>query len=287
MANLEQNLRPLLDPDPDAWARGGDERARRRRTCSSATATAARRRRATYAPDPTSANPTAPVTLSYSAFHPETSPLEDLVYALGVMMSDPVMDDLLQLGRQLMAQHPADARAAGRPRAARSRRSPTRTPRRTSRRASTLWDELLDVIAQIAHNKDGIGAGGVLEDLFLAFAQDTTVPLQQTFASLHPVQATRSTYNHNSTSGGLDRTRSTVRRVEPVVERHRAAARAGRPHAAGRRATTRARSSASCSCSTTRNGLDVCTKAGRGGARAVQPRRRLGTRRLRLPDRTR
>jgi hypothetical protein len=200
MANLEENIRPLVDPDPTH----GDEAVMNVLGGSYVLfgtrdngATTTR----TYAPDPTSANPTAPVTIAYSAFHPETSPLEDLVYALGVMMSDPVMDDLLQLGRQLMAQHPAElARLVGL--GLKIKAIADAHPEAHIPAASTLWDELLDVIANIAHNKDGIGAGGILEDLFLAFAQDTTVPLQTTFANFIQYKDSL-TYDHNSTSGGL------------------------------------------------------------------------------------
>jgi hypothetical protein len=200
MANLEANLRPLLDPDPTqgqeavvnvlggSYVLFGDRD-------SGATTTR------TYPPDPASANPTQPVTLTYRAFHPETSPLVDLVYALGVMMSDPVMDDLLQLARQLMAQQPdAMARLVGL--GLKVKAIADAHPEAHIPATSTLWDELLDVIAQIAHNKDGVGAGGVLEDLFLAFAQSSTVSLQQTFAA-YIQNRDALTYNHHSTAGGL------------------------------------------------------------------------------------
>lgn len=154
-----------------------------------------------YPPDPESANPSQPVTISYSAFHPETSPIEDLVYALGVMMSDPVMDDVLQLSRQLMTQHPeALARLVGL--GLKIKAIADAHPEAHIPAASTFWDEMLDVIAQIAHVQDGIGAGGLLEDLFLSFAQDATASLQQTFAA-YIQYSDQLTYNHNSTSGGL------------------------------------------------------------------------------------
>jgi hypothetical protein len=200
MANLEQNLRPLLDPDPTHGQEGmmnvlGGSYVLFGDRDNGATTTR------TYPPDPSSASPTQPVTLSYSAFHPETSPLVDLVYALGVMMSDPVMDDLLQLAQKLMAANPdAMARLVGL--GLKIKAISNAHPEAHIPATSTLWDELLDVIAQIAHNKDGIGAGGVLEDLFLSFAQDPTVPLQQTFSAF--IQNRDSlTYNHNSTTGGL------------------------------------------------------------------------------------
>ena len=154
-----------------------------------------------YPADPESQSPTAPVILSYNAFHPETSPLEDLVYALGVMMADPAMDDLLQLGRQLVAQNPqALARLVGL--GLQIKAIANAHPEAHIPATSTLWDELLDDIAQIAHVQDGVGAGGVLEDLFLAFAQGSTASLQQTFAAYIQYKDALD-YDHNSTSGGL------------------------------------------------------------------------------------
>ncbi|HEY8090601.1 MAG TPA: hypothetical protein VIF09_22220, partial [Polyangiaceae bacterium] len=200
MANLEQNLRPLVDPDPShgheaAMGILGGSYALFGNRDSGTTSTR------TYAPDPTAANAGAPVTVPYSAFHPETSPLEDLVYALGVMMSDPEMDDLLQLGSALMTQHPAEmARLVGL--GLQIKAIADAHPEAHIPAGSTLWDELLDVIAKIAHVKDTTGGGGILEDLFASFAQDSTVPLQKTFASFMQYKDSL-TYNHKSTSSGL------------------------------------------------------------------------------------
>jgi hypothetical protein len=200
LASLENNLRPLVDPDPThghetvmnvlggAGVLFGDRD-------SGATTTRQ------YAPDPASAQPTQPVTLGYSAFHPETSPLVDLVYALGVLMADPVMDDLLELGRSLMKDHPRElARLVGI--GLQIKALADAHPEAHIPQGSTLWDELLDVIARMAHVKDSIGAGGILEDLILAFAQQPTVDLQKTFAA-YIQYADTLTYNHHSTAGGL------------------------------------------------------------------------------------
>ncbi|HEY1693917.1 MAG TPA: hypothetical protein VGG39_17240 [Polyangiaceae bacterium] len=200
VANLEDNLRPLMDPDPTHGHEAvmnvlGGSYALFGNRDPGATTTR------TYAPDPTAANPSEPVTIAYSAFHPENSPLEDLVYALGVMMSDPVMDDLLQLGRQLMAKNPqALARLVGL--GLKIKAIADAHPEAHIPTGSTLWDELLDVIAKIAHVQDSIGGGGVLEDLFASFAQDATVPLQQTFASFTQYKDSL-TYDHQSTAPGL------------------------------------------------------------------------------------
>jgi hypothetical protein len=200
MASLEDRLRPLLDPDPThgheavmnvlrgAYVLFGDR---------DVTASSSKQ----YAPDPHSPTPTQPVSVNYSSFHPETSPLLDLYYALGVVEADPAMDDLLQLGKALMQQHPAEmARLVGL--GLKVKAIADAHPEAHIPASSTLWDELLDVIAKMAHVQDGIGGGGILEDLILAFAQDSTAKLQQTFAA-YIQYGDALTYNHNSTTGGL------------------------------------------------------------------------------------
>ena len=200
VANLEQNIRPLADPDPangheaimnvlgGAYLLFGNRDGGPKST-------------RTYAPDPTGAKPIAPVTVAYDAFHPETSPLQDLVYALGVMMADPEMDDLLQLGSKLMAQQPAaTARLVGL--ALQIKAIADAHPEAHIPGGSTLWDELLDVIAQIAHVRDGVGGGGLLEDLLTAFAQEPSVQLQKAFAD-YAQYRDGFTYDHGSKSGGL------------------------------------------------------------------------------------
>ncbi len=200
LAALENDLRPLTDPDPSHGHEavmnvlGGSYVLFGNRDAGATTTR-------TYAPDPSSSQPTKPVTIAYSAFHPETSPLVDLVYALGVMMADPSTDDLLQLGRQLMAQHPAEmARLVGL--GLQIKAIADKHPEAHIPANSTLWDELLDVIAKIAHVQDTTGGGGVLEDLILSFGNDATTKLQQTFAAYFNFNDPL-TYNHNSTSPGL------------------------------------------------------------------------------------
>ena len=199
-AALENDLVPLVDPDPTHGhetlmnALGGAYVLLGTRDGG---ATSTRQ----YPPDPESDDPTHPVTLSYDAFHPEKSPIEDLVYALGVMMADPEMDDLLQLGRQLMVQHPHElARLVGIGLTIKA--IADAHPEAHIPAASTLWDELLDVLAKIAHVKDSKGGGGILEDLILSFTQATTVDLQKTFAAFVS-NRDQLDYNHHSTTSGL------------------------------------------------------------------------------------
>ena len=152
---------------------------------------------ATYAPDPTASNPTAPVTVPFDAFHPETSPLVDLVYATGVLMADPNTDDTLQLTRTLMAQNPnVMARLVGL--GLQIKTIADAHPEAHIPATSTLWDELLDDLVLIVHQQDDIGAGGVLEDLMLSFAADPTPNLQQAFAA-YTNNCDSITYNHGST----------------------------------------------------------------------------------------
>ena len=73
MASLEQNLRPHLAPDPTRGDEavmnvlGGSYVLFGNRDSGALTTR-------TYAPDPTSSNPTAPVTIAYSAFHRRRRP---------------------------------------------------------------------------------------------------------------------------------------------------------------------------------------------------------------------
>jgi hypothetical protein len=152
----------------------------------------------TYAPDPslpktwtlqhpkTPAPPnlgTNPVVLSYAGFHPETSPLADLVYAVGQVLADPTTDDTLNLFRQLVVDHPQElARLVGV--GLQIKDIANAHPEAHIPAASTLWDELLDAFAAIAHNYDGKGGGGgILEDLITAFGTSQTVSLKDAFTA--------------------------------------------------------------------------------------------------------
>jgi hypothetical protein len=109
-------------------------------------------------------------------FDPETSPLVDVAHALGVTLRKPELDDLLALFAELARTRPEllsrltqlalslDAIA-------------DRYPEVALPRSSTLWDELIDVFAEIAQNP------GLLEDLLSAFLDVRTEELGPVFAS--------------------------------------------------------------------------------------------------------
>ncbi len=136
---------------------------------------------------------TQPVTLTYDAFHAESSPLLDLVYALGNILADPTADDTLQYTKALFVNDLGDvARLAGdglTMKAAANRHAEAQIPP-----TSTLWDEMLDVAVQIEKEP------GLLEDLLRAFGDDAALPLAQAFSNYSNFDD-QVTYDKNNLNG--------------------------------------------------------------------------------------
>ena len=199
LSTFADDLRPLLDPVPADQhetvmnALAGAEVVFGARDTGNASTKQ-------YAPDPSTGS-AMPVNLPYRAFETASSPMLDLVWALGQVLADPSTDDLLDLARQLFASNPQVlARLVGL--GLKIKAIADNHPEAHIPQTSTLWDELLADIAQIAHVQDDIDHGGILEDLMLAFAQDDTVALQSTFDAYISYRDPL-TYDHRSTSGGL------------------------------------------------------------------------------------
>jgi hypothetical protein len=94
--------------------------------------------------DPTSGQ----VTISYNAFHPENSPLVDLIYAVLQVVGDPSTDDALALTSSLMQNHQGDmARIIGAGLAFKD--VANKHTEATIPAKSTFWDEVLDVMVQV------------------------------------------------------------------------------------------------------------------------------------------
>jgi hypothetical protein len=128
----------------------------------------------TYSPDP-DVGP-APVTLAYDAFHPESSPLLDLVYATSQLLADPSTDMSLPLAKDLLVNHLPDvARAVGD--GLYGKAIADKHPEATIPSTSTLWDEMIDLSVAVAQEP------GLLEDVLHAFADDATAPLGGIFSS--------------------------------------------------------------------------------------------------------
>ena len=120
---------------------------------------------------------TAPVTISYNAFHPETSALLDLVYAFGQVLGDKTADDTLALTKELFANHTGDmARLVGDGLYLKTQVA-DKHPEAKIPPKSVLWDEMIDVTAAIAKEP------GLLEDVLRALGNDASLPLGTIFAS--------------------------------------------------------------------------------------------------------
>jgi len=136
---------------------------------------------------------TQPVTLKYRAFDPNTSPIVDLVYALGQILARQEMDDTLAVFSQLTEKNPQlVARLVGlglQAKAIADKHPEAKIPGK-----STLWDEMLDTVVKIAQ------APGVLEDVLRAFANDKTLKLDQVFAAYIKYKD-ELTYDRNDLNG--------------------------------------------------------------------------------------
>jgi hypothetical protein len=113
--------------------------------------------------------------VSYLAFDARESALVDLVFALGQIVSDPAIDELLVLAKELLQKNPnALARLVGV--ALELRAIAERHPEATFPDGSTFWDEIIDRFVPIAQTP------GIMEDLVRAFADDRTMRLDDALA---------------------------------------------------------------------------------------------------------
>jgi hypothetical protein len=136
---------------------------------------------------------TAPVTLSYRAFHPEDSPLVDLVYALGQVVATPEMDDMLALVQQLFTTHPEQlASMIGM--ALEIHAIAAKHPEAVVPASETFWDDVFVKLAPVAHEP------GLLEDIFRAFADPASLQLEKVLTTFFTVKDNIS-YDTNNLNG--------------------------------------------------------------------------------------
>jgi hypothetical protein len=115
-------------------------------------------------------------TLNYKGFRATESPLVDLTYAIGQLLTRPELEDALVLIRQLVKDHPQElARMVGI--GFQLKAIADKHPEASIPENSTFWDEMLDVAIKI------VQAPGVVEDLIKAFGDKRTVQLDKVFAS--------------------------------------------------------------------------------------------------------
>jgi hypothetical protein len=208
MTKLMTDTRALFDPDPEReammhavggiyvmmGAREGDGKTTK-----------------TYDPDPraediwrlthSAGNPPPsdindkPVVLKYNGYGTESSPLLDLVYALGQLLSDHNIDDVLLFSRELMTAHTADiARLTGALLAFRDVANKHPEAKNAHAPTSTFWDEMIDVLEEIAKEP------GLLEDLLRALGDDATLPIKNIYSSYLKFND-RISYNRSDVNG--------------------------------------------------------------------------------------
>ncbi len=174
--------------------------------------------------DPPPANlATQPITIKYRAFDPSTSPIVDLVYALGQIMARQEMDDTLAVFRELTDKNPQlVARLVGL--GLQAKAIADKHPEAKIPANSTLWDEVLDTFVKIAQTP------GILEDLFKAFGNDKTLKLDKVFAAYIKYKD-ELTYDRNdlngapwnNTTGGKVGLMTPVDRTQPDSGKNRSA----------------------------------------------------------------
>ncbi len=137
-------------------------------------------------------------TINYTGFDPDTSPLVDLVYAVGQILGDPQSDDFLQQMIDLFQNHPNDmARVVGA--ALKMKDIADKYPDVSLPAKSDVWDEMMDVVTNISAVGPGIQPGAswdssLLEDLLLALGDDRVIGHANMHDGLGDVYAKFATY---------------------------------------------------------------------------------------------
>jgi hypothetical protein len=122
--------------------------------------------------------------LAYSGYASVGSPLGDLIYAFGQLLADPTLDPTLSLTSTLITKNTADiARVIGDTLYAKAQAD--KHPEAKIPATSTFWDEIIDLVVQIAQDKSAAGTGQtrLLEDILTAFAAPASAGLSKGLAS--------------------------------------------------------------------------------------------------------
>ncbi len=177
VASLATNLSPLLDPNP------ANERETLFDALAGITVLVGDRadRNASYDPE----QGTSKVAFSYRSHDASSSPLIDLAFAAGQLLSVAESDDFLQLGIHLLRNYePELARLVG---AALNLKSlADQYPSLSLPQDSTFWDEMADFVSRAATvgPADGsVDGRSLLEDLIVALGNDETRHLGHVFAN--------------------------------------------------------------------------------------------------------
>jgi hypothetical protein len=163
-ASMLQNMRPLVNPDMNAnheslmYALGGLYVIAGTRVPDSQRA---------YADGQ---------SITYEAYDPTKSPLIDFVHAMGQLIGDPAVDDMLAYEKIMMTSHVGDiARLAGAGLAFKD--VANKHPEASIPPKSVFWDEMLDVAVKIEK------VPGLLEDVLRSMSDDNGVRQGQVLAN--------------------------------------------------------------------------------------------------------
>jgi len=224
-ASLVKDLRPLVDPDPKTGHETvmkllagapllfgpRDEKPLDERTYPPDPSRVEAWKASRTDPPPANLG-TTPVTLKYRGFHPDASPIVDLVYALGQIVGRPETDDALVLFKKLLVEHPNElARMIGiglQLKAIADKHPEAKIPAN-----SLLWDEMLDTVVKIAQTP------GILEDLFKAFGDARTVKLDKVFGAYTEFKDELSYDKNNLNGPTFNLTTGTVAGLMTPVDR--------------------------------------------------------------------
>jgi hypothetical protein len=131
--------------------------------------------------------------VKYRAIREDASPLLDLVYAMGQIFADPTTDDTLALLQRLAQDHPALlARLVGM--GFQAKAIADAHPEAKLPEASTLWDEMLDVLAEISQQP------GLIEAIVRAFEDDAILDMPAS-AVAYMTMRDHLTYDRNDLNG--------------------------------------------------------------------------------------
>jgi hypothetical protein len=131
--------------------------------------------------------------VTYDAFHTDSSPIIDLLYALGQILADPTAEPTLAFANTLVEQHPNDvARLVGDGLYAKSLADKDTIAHIPAQ--STLWDDMIDVAVQIDAEP------GLLEDVIRALGDDASLPLSTSFSG-YMANMDRISYDRGNLNG--------------------------------------------------------------------------------------
>lgn len=146
------------------------------------------------------------VEVAYRAYREDDAPLLDLVHGFGQVLADPTTDDTLALLHRLAKDKPQVlARLIGVGLSIKA--IADKHPEATIPEASGLWDEMLDVVAQIAQKP------ALVEDIIRAFADPRSLELPKAAVAYMSFRDDI-TYDRNDLNGPVFN--KTTSRVEPM-----------------------------------------------------------------------